>query len=193
MQKYFSQLRPLERRLVVGVAVVVFLVLNAVFIWPHSSDWGNLRGRLDDANRKLKLYQTAVAQTSSFDAQVKKFASQGNVVPPEDQAINFTRTIQQQSLTSGVQLQNTSRQITRTNDAFFIEQVQNISVLATEDQLVDFLYKLGSGPSMVRVRDLELQPDAPRQRLSANIKLVASYQKNPPAAKAATTSTAKAK
>jgi hypothetical protein len=193
MKKYFEQLRPLERRLVVAVLVVVFLVLNAVFIWPHSSDWSNLRGRLDDANRKLKLYQTAVAQTPTYEAQVKKFASQGETVAAEDLAINFTRTIQSQSLASGVQLQNTSRQITRTNDAFFVQHVQNINVLATEDQLVNFLYKLGSGASMIRVSDLELQPDAPRQRLSANIKLVASYQKNPPVAKVATTSTAKAK
>jgi len=59
--------------------------------------------------------------------------------------------------------------------------VQNINVVATDQQLVDFLYKLGSGASMIRVRDLELQPDAPRQHLNANIRLVASYQKNPAA------------
>jgi type II secretory pathway component PulM len=190
MNKYFSQLRPMERRLVVAAAVVVFLVLNAVFIWPHYSDWSSLRGRLDDAQRKLKLYQTAVDQTAAYEAQVKKFASQGESVAAEDQAINFTRTIQSQSIASGVQLQNTSRQITRTNDAFFVEQVQNISVLATEEQLVNFLYNLGSGASMIRVRDLELQPDAPRQRLSASIKLVASYQKNSPSAKAPSTAKA---
>jgi hypothetical protein len=40
---------------------------------------------------------------------------------------------------------------------------------------------------------LELQPDAPRQKLSANIRLVANYQKNPPPATAAKTPTAKAK
>jgi len=34
---------------------------------------------------------------------------------------------------------------------------------------------------MIRVRDLELQPDGPRLHLNANIRLVASYQKNPPA------------
>ena len=43
MKKYFAQLRPFERRLAVGVVVVVFLVLNYVFIWPHFSDWGNLQ------------------------------------------------------------------------------------------------------------------------------------------------------
>jgi Tfp pilus assembly protein PilO len=131
-----------------------------------------------------------VDQTAAYEAQVKKFASQGESVAAEDQAINFTRTIQSQSIASGVQLQNTSRQITRTNDAFFVEQVQNISVLATEEQLVNFLYNLGSGASMIRVRDLELQPDAPRQRLSASIKLVASYQKNSPSAKAPSTAKA---
>ena len=192
MKKYFEQLRPMERRLVVGVVVVLVIVLNAVFIWPHFSDWGKLRGRLDEAHRKLKLYQDSAAQIPALRAQVKTFASEGEFVAPEDQAINLMRTIQAQAAASGFGIQNYSRAITRTSDAFFVEQVQNINVVATEEQLVDFLYKLGSGSSMIRVRDLELQPDAPRQRLNANIRLVASYQKNP-AATPAKTSTAKAK
>ena len=65
MKKYFAQLRPMERRLVVGVAVLLVLVLNAVFIWPHFSDWGNLRGRLNEAHRKLKLFQAGLASISS--------------------------------------------------------------------------------------------------------------------------------
>jgi Tfp pilus assembly protein PilO len=182
----------MERRLVVGVAVVLLVVLNAVFIWPHFSDWGKLRGRLDEAHRKLKLYQETSAQIPALQAQVKQFASEGEFVAPEDQAINLMRTIQAQAAASGFGIQNYSRSIMRTNDAFFVEQVQNISVVAKEEQLVDFLYKLGSGSSMIRVRDLELQPDPPRQRLTANIRLVASYQKNPAAAPAKT-STAKAK
>ena len=68
--------------------------------------------------------------------------------------------------------------MTHTNE-FFVEQVQNISVTATDEQLVNFLYKLGSGASMIRVRDLELQPDNAHQHLNANIRLVASYQKKP--------------
>jgi hypothetical protein len=132
-----------------------------------------------------------IAQIPALTADVKKFESEGEFVAPEDQGINFMRTIQAQSAQSGVAIINTSRQITHTNDAFFVEQVENINVLATEDQLVDFLYKLGSGASMIRVRDLELQPDPPRQRLNANIRLVASYTKSPPPADK--NSTAKAK
>ena len=192
MKKYFAQLRPLERRLVVGVAVVLVVVLNAMFIWPHFADWGNLRARLDKARSELDRNQKTVAQMPALQAQVKQFASEGEFVAPEDQAINLMSTIKSQAAASGFGIQNYSRSMMRTNDAFFVEQVQNINVTATEEQLIDFLYKLGSGASMIRVRDLELQPDPPRQKLSANIKLVASYQKNPVAA-ANKKSTAKAK
>ena len=178
MKKYFAQLRPLERRLAIGVLVVLVLVLNYVFIWPHFSDWGSLSRRGEDAQRKLKLYQATIAQQSTYEAQVKSLQSAGEFVAPEDQSVNMMRTIQSQSTQSGVGIINTSRQMTRTNDAFFVEQIQNIVVLANDRQLVDFLYKLGSGASAIRVRDLELQPDAPRQNLNANIRLVASYQKN---------------
>ena len=181
MKKYFLQLRPLERRVAVGVLVILFLVLNAVFIYPHFSDWGKLQTRRKIANEKLKLYQTGIAQAPAYESQIKTLQSQGETVAAEDMSVNMLRTIQNQSAQSGVGIVNTSRQITRTNDAFFVEQVQNIKVIADDKQLVDFLYKLGSGASMIRVRDLELQPDTPKQHLDANIRLVASYQKNPSA------------
>jgi len=190
MKKYFDQLRPKERQLVIGVAVVFFLVLNWAFIWPHFSDWSDWQQRRDTAQRKLKLYQTTVAQIPALTAQVKAFENTGESVAPEDQAINFLRAIQSQSAQSSVAIINTSRQLTRTNDVFFVEQIQNLTAAATDEQLVDFLYKLGSGNSMIRVRDLELQPDPPHQRLNANIKLVASYQKTLKPASTAKTPTA---
>ena len=183
MKKYFAQLRPLERRLAVGVLVVLIVVLNWIFIWPHFSDWGNLRQRGEDARQKLKLFQMTISQSTSYEALVKKFEGQGEFVAPEDQAINMMRTIQAQSAQSGVSIMNYSRSMTHTNE-FFTEQTQNINVSATDAQLVDFLYKLGNGASMARVIDLELQPDSPRMHLTANIRLVASYQKNPKAAPA---------
>jgi hypothetical protein len=181
MKKYFAHLRPLERRLAVGVVVILILVLNFVFIWPHFSDWSKLKTRLKYAHDTLASYQTTIAQATNYQAQVKSLEGQGEFVAPEDQAINFMRTIQAQAEASGVGKVNYSHSIMHTNDAFFIEQVQNINAVATDQQLVDFLYKLGSGASMIRVRDLELQPDGPRLHLNANIRLVASYQKNPAA------------
>lgn len=187
MNKFFAQLRPLERRLAVGVLVVFILVLNWVFIWPHFSDWSNLRRRIADARQKLQLYQTAIAETSHYEALVKSFEGQGDVVAPEDTAINLLRTIQSQAVASQVQWGNMGQPLTRTNDAFFVEQVQNVNVSGTDENLVDFLYKLGSDASMVRVRDLELQPDPPRQKLNARIRLVASYQRTVPGSSKTTT------
>ena len=178
MKKYFAQLRPLERRLAIGVLVVVFLVLNYWLIWPHFSDWQNLKMRGDEAQRKLKLYQTAIAQSANYESLVKKIEGQGEFVAPEDQAITFMRTISQQAAVSGFIIGSYSRSMTHTNE-FFSEQIQSINVSATDAQLVDFLYKLGSSASMVRVRDLELQPDNQHLRLNANIGLVASYQTAP--------------
>jgi Tfp pilus assembly protein PilO len=193
VKKYFAQLRPLERRMAIGVLVLLLLVLNYVFIWPHFSDWGNLRRRGADAQTKLALYQAGIAQKPAYEKQVQSLESSGDVVAPENQSVNMLRTIQNQSAQSGVSIGNISRQLTRTDDPFFIEQVQNINVVANDEQLVDFLYKLGSGASMIRVLDLELQPDAAKQRLNANIKLVASYQKAAPPGKNLKPATAKAK
>ena len=176
MKKYFAQLRPLERRLAVAVLVILFLVLNYVFIWPHFSDWSRLRYNLTEAQRKLALYRTTIAQSGPYEALVKKMEGAGGTVAPEDQAINFIRTIDSQSARSGVGIVSTSRQMTRTNE-FFVEVTESINVTAGDQQLVDFLYKLGSDASMIRVHDLELQPDPAHQRLNANIRLIASYQK----------------
>lgn len=197
MKKIFAQLRPAERRLVIGVAVVLVIVLNWVFVWPHFSDWGKLTQRYEDGQRKLKLYQTAITQEPELKKQVSAFESEGEYVAQEDQVINFMRTIQTQASASGFGIESMPARSQMHTNQFFVEQAQNIQVHATEEQLVKFLFEIGSGASMIRVRDLTLQPDQARQKLAADIKLVASYQKNPkPATAAAPTaknSTVKAK
>jgi len=111
MKKYFAHLRPLERRLAVGVVVVLILVLNFVFIWPHFSDWSQLKTRLKNARDTLASYQATVAQATNYQAQVKSLEGQGEFVALEDQAINFMRTIQAQAEASGVGRANYSRSI----------------------------------------------------------------------------------
>ncbi|HUE37139.1 MAG TPA: hypothetical protein VMO20_07090 [Candidatus Acidoferrum sp.] len=178
MKKYFEQLRPMERRLAVGVTVVVILVLNYIEIWPHFSDWGNAKAKTLQAQQTLKLYKDAIAQTPTYQRLLKKFESQGAAVAPEDQEIDLMRTVSMQSAETGASIISSSRSMTHTNNVFFVEQVQTISVVATDGQLVDFLYNLGNDPAMIRVRDLELQPDGARQHLNAQVQLVASYQKS---------------
>ena len=177
MKKYFEQLKPMERRLAVGVIVALILVLNYVYIWPHFGDWGKLDVQIQQDKQKLKSYQDMVAQTTTYERLLKKYENEGSVVAQANQGIDFMRTVSMQSGATGVNVASAFPSTKQTNDVFFIEQAQNINVVATDDQLVNFLYRLANDASMIRVRDLELQPDGARQRLNANIQLVASYQK----------------
>lgn len=179
-------LRPFERRLVVAVAVLLFLVINIVWVWPHFKDWTETKYRLEDARAALTTYEAAIAQKGDYEKKIKEFESEGAAVASDDQANQFLRTVQNQAAVSGVSIMSISRQSTGTN-AFFLEQRQTFTVQAGENQLVDFLYQLGSGDSIVRARGLSLRPNPARQQLSGNLDLVASYQKTVPARAAAKT------
>lgn len=43
MNEYFSRLNPSERRFVVVVALLFFIVVNLFWVWPHFSDWESSR------------------------------------------------------------------------------------------------------------------------------------------------------
>ncbi len=178
MSAYWNNLKPFEKRVVVGFGVLFFIVLNFLFVFPHFGDLAAAREQMDDATRKLGCYETEIAQTNVYAAGLRKFEGENSDVPPEEQSLQFANTINAQAGQSGVHIVSGSHINTQTNQ-FFLEKSQSISVQAGEQQLVDFLYNLGAGNSQIRVRDLSVRPDPPRQQLLAQVKLVASYQKKP--------------
>jgi Tfp pilus assembly protein PilO len=185
-------LRPFEKRLVVAVGVILFVVINAWFIFPHFADLNQTQVRKAELLKKLQSWQAECDQIPKYRAAVASLVGEGAEVPLEDQQHNFSTTIQMQQSQSGVNVTSTGRTSPRTND-FFIELTQTIGVQSPEPQLVDFLFKLGEGTSLIRVRGLTLRTDPPRQQLVANVTLVASYQKNPPKKPAAAAPTTAAK
>lgn len=181
-------LRPFERRLLVGVLVVLFLVVNVVFVWPHFKDLNTMRDRNYSAHDKLGRWQKEISLKGDFEKKIQEYEEVGATVAAEDQANQFFRAVQNQASISGVSLPSIMRQSTRTNE-FFIELLQTFRVQANEAQIVDFLYNLGEGESVIRARGVSLRPNGPRQMLEGSIDLIASYQKIPkkPAPKAAAT------
>lgn len=172
-------LRPFEKRLVVVVAAVLFLVLNWWFVFPHFSDWSRVQFRVAKARKTLDMFEKEIAQTNVFWRGIKQMESEGYSVAAEEQALHFATAREGVAAQSGVAIGQASKLTTRTNQ-FFLELTQNISLQTKEQQLVNFLFNLGSSNSLIRVRDLTLKPDGPRQQLVANVKLVASYQKKTP-------------
>lgn len=177
-KRYWNSLRPFEKRVVVAFGALFFVVLNFLFVIPHFSDLAGIHGRRDEAQRKLAKYQAEIAQTNVYMAGLREFERENSDVPLEDQSLQFANTVNIQASQSGVHIVSTVSHINTQTNQFFLEKSQSLSLQAGEQQLVDFLYNLGSGNSQIRVRDLIVHPELPaRQQLAAQVKLVASYQK----------------
>lgn len=171
-------LRPFERRLVVVVGIALFIILNYFLVWPYFGAVAEKNARREKAGTTLALRLDEIAQTNKFVKELKALEGEGLAVPPEDQATDLARTINYQAAQNLVIPQSLSKSVTRTNE-FFLEQSITITTLSTEDALVNFLHSLGTGTSLIRVRELSLRRDASQQKLTATIQLVASYQKKP--------------
>lgn len=196
MKSFFDKLnlRPNERRLVIVVAIVVFIIVNAIFVWPHFGDWGKLQKRQGESTRLLTAYEDEIRKTPQYQVQMDQLEKAGASVASEEQALKLSTTVNNQALLSGVQVNKyNSRPATMSTkpNLFFEEQAGDINIIAEEKALVDFLYKLGVGGSLIRVRSMNLNPDAVRQKLQGNITLVASYAKKAPPKAAATSGPAR--
>ncbi len=179
MKEFLARLNPTERRFVVGVAVVFFLVINIVWVWPHFADWSQTSARMTTAGNKVVLFQGGTNQIPGLQKEIEKYQGRGEIVPSADTAVRFVRLIQNQTAQFGFvpDSMTPTRQASNTNNPYFVEQGENLAMQTTEKQLVDFLYSLGSGSnSLIRVKVLSVQPDPSHQRLTSRVTLVASYQ-----------------
>lgn len=175
----FARLSSFERRFVLAAIVIVAVVLNFWFVIPHFDDLTKIKNRFGTATKKQETFNKEIAQTAFYEKSIKDLQGEGAAIPQEEQTVNFLQAIQNQAAQSGISILANNRQPERTNQ-FFIEKAQALTTQSGEAQLVDFLYNLGVGKELIRVRALSIRPDPPRMGLSANITLIASYQKKVP-------------
>ena len=185
-------LRPNERRLVIIVLIVVFIILNFIFVWPRFGDWGKIKARRTIADGLIAQYDREIANTNKYQLQMKDLERLGAAVASEEQAMKLSTTVNNQAALSGVQVnkydavRQTQMSIGGKTNQFFEEQGGVITFVAEEKALVDFLYSLGTGGSLIRVRTMTLNPEtAARHKLQGTLTLVASYAKKAPARSAA--------
>src|SRR5215213_8530512 len=186
MSSFFDKLnlKPGERRLVIFVGIVVFIIVNAVFVWPRFGDWGKIKKRQRESTDLLKAFQEEIAKTPRYKKQLEDLQKAGAEVKSDYQSSKMQSTIYNQAALSGVQVNRYDAGSARASSAkpnqFFEEQLGMITVTTEEKSLIDFLYNLGSGGSLIRVRTMSLSPDPARQKLMGTLNLVASYQKPAP-------------
>jgi hypothetical protein len=190
MNGYWNSLRPMEKRLVVGVGTMVVILLNLWFVVPHFSDLPKVQQRKSKAEDVKKKFEEEIARKPIYEKGIRELQG-GQDVPAEDRMYDFQNKINSEAVSSGVLIQQQPKPRSETN-TFFISQIQSLTLQAKEKQLVDFLYGLGIGPS-IRVRGLTLHADPSHTLLQAGVTLVASYQKKPSARGAAASQPASAK
>ena len=89
MKKYFEQLRPMERRLAVGVIVVLIAGGQLRSFGRILANWGNVESNIRQAQQTLKSYQDAIAQMPIFQQKLKKFQNEGEFVARQTRPLLF--------------------------------------------------------------------------------------------------------
>lgn len=191
MTAWFDRLnlQPGERRMVLGAMVVVALLMNYWFVWPYFNEFGEVQKGLDETGRVRSRYLSETTKTNEYTRRLRDLQSRGGQVASDDAANQLQQTINKAAATAGVQINSmipstvSARGANGQTNQFFDDIQVTVSVVAGEPELVDFLYELGSGTSMVRVRDVSnLRLDPSQTKLQTTLTLVASVQKKAPPA-----------
>ena len=178
-------LQPHEKRWLLVGLLIVAAVLNYWLVWPYFGEWSQLGGDRQKLEDSRNRYLSEIGKKAAYEKKLKDLQKAGAEVVQEDQANRLQSTLITQANANGVQAGNfkplnTSSRASGQTNAFFDEQQMTFDVTASEPELVGFLYSLGSGDSMIRVRDISrLRLDPSQTRLTAQITVVASFQKKP--------------
>lgn len=178
MKNWFDRLnlRPQERRLVVIVGLVVFVLLNMWFVWPYFGDWGKVQAQLQKDRATLARYKTEIARRDEYARDEKKLETTGSEMLTSE--TEFQRIISSQAAASGVLVSSLTfgKQMTgtRTNQ-FFQEGSINVVFTSGGKELVDFLVAIAAQNSMIRVREMSIRPDPSQTKLTGTLVFVGNY------------------
>ena len=180
-----------ERRLVMAVLVVLMLAL-AWMVWGMIPSPGVTQNKISQAQQRLNSFTNEISKIADYEKKIGELQGLGSAVIKIEQQTDMRKFINRLTAANGVDIDSTTSADPKTGD-FFIEQSMTIRFSSKESDLVNFLWKLGSSDTMVRVSQMRVNPDKNRYRLSGSMTLTASYQKDVKATKPKPATEAKAK
>ena len=176
-------LNAFERRLIVGVFLGIFFVVNLMFVVPKFREWGEVRDRQESAQQKLRIYQTVLNKRVGLEKQLEKLDKSGMKVLPEERSSELFELIQEKLKESklpvtALQRNRQSGNSRQPKEKFFEQETYSLNVNANYKQLRDFLVAIGSDEDlMIHVGRLQLESAG--HQLNCKITLVANYQPQP--------------
>ena len=171
-------LRPNERRILVVVGFLIFVVLNWTFVRPLFGQWDKAQKDLEAARETQKKYQAEIAKAPSYKAMEEELRNEGNEVLSEQLQLQRI-VVEQYAAAAGIipTIRPTPLNASSNTNQFFENQVLVVDFTAFSTNFVEWLVGLATGNNMIRVEDMTLKTDAPGQKLSGSIEFVASYKK----------------
>jgi type II secretory pathway component PulM len=189
MKSFWQNLRPQERRLVVIVGMVIFILLNMWFVWPYFGDWGKVQADLQKNRSTLDRFQREIARRPQYEKRQAELETTGSEMLSSE--TEFQRIISGQASATGVQLGSitaTRSSNVKTNQ-FFQEGAFSVQFTAGGKELIDFLVGIAAQNAMIRVRNMNIRTaDASQTKLGGNILFVGNYQRPSTNANAAASS-----
>jgi Tfp pilus assembly protein PilO len=187
MSNPFDQLnlRPQERRILVIVALIIFVVLNFLLVTPLFGQLGQAENELEKSRKTLAKYEAQIEKAPNFERIEERLKKEGSEVLTGE--LQLSDIVNARAIANDVHVSRSNpilrTQIGRTNQ-FFEDQGLTIDFTSGGKELVDFLVDMASANSMVHVHDMTLRTVQNGTRLGGNIVFVASYlKKNAPSAK----------
>ena len=180
-----------ERRLVMIVIVVLMLALMWM-VWGMIPSPSATKQKIAKAQTQLDSFKAEIEKTDVYHQQISTLEGLGSEVIKIEQQVDMRNFINRLTTANGVEITSATSADPKTGD-FFIEQSMTIRFSSKESDLVNFLWKLGSSDTMVRVSQMRVNPDKNRYKLSGSMTLTASYQKDVKATKPKPATEAKAK
>ena len=178
-------LRPGEKRLLVGIGITIFVVLNFWLIFPRFGEFGRVRASTAKLQQEINSFQKEIDKKGTYQKLLSELEGQGSQVIDQERALQLQMTVQSQQLATGINLTRydpVGRPFNAPTNAFFDEQSLVVGYDTGYKELISFLVGLTEHESNIRVRQMDVKRDPSNQRLQGNITLVASYQKTRAAA-----------
>lgn len=188
MKSLFDKLNlgAMERRIVVGAALVLFVVVNAMFVWPQFKDWNKVQLEIARAQKTLDEFQKEVDQLPKLQKKEEELKGEGGAqLASAEMALALLKVVQPKAAAAGINVvQWDPRKSGASANSYFEEQTLRISFQNTGDaELLKFMVSLGENNSTIRIRDLTVKPDPTQMKLMGELTMVASYQKAAPPGK----------
>lgn len=174
-------LRPVERRLVVVALLVLFIAINFYMVVPRFGDWKVLKNKIKEAQMNAARFAAETNNLPAYIAKLEELQSEGDFVPMQEAGLSLVQTVLAKAAEANllVQRQTPAGGGDVPNNPFFTEQRVTIHFTSGEKELVDFLIKLGSDKSLIRVRDMDIKPDPQQYKLVGSVTIIGRYQKKP--------------